>query len=442
MSSHVEHSSPISFPGWTLALARLGLAPTLTDEFRREIFKFLGYAAGARIPATIALAKQYVEIRRSPVTRNALRWYVTQGRTLLLETSIPSPTTPLPSPSESPVLSPTRVPRATTPPPAAQDLGRADWERKLIGALRNRGFLWRTEQTYREWAARFVRFIHPRSVFTADVREVGAFLSSLAVAHRVSQSTQKQALNALVFFLQEGLQRDLGEIPFQRAEAGRKVPTVLTRDEISALSKHLKGTTQLMAQLAYGSGLRLLELLRLRIHHLDLPRQRLQVYDGKGAKHRVTVLPAVLVPALEGQIERLKHLHATDRAAGLPGVWLPEGLAAKYTRAGEAFEWQWLFPSRETAIDPSTGLRRRHHVTDSAFQRAIHRAAAAAALTKRVTPHVLRHSFATHLLEAGTDIRTVQELLGHESVETTQIYTHVMQKPGIGVRSPLDAPGG
>lgn len=441
MSSNVERS-PVSFPDWAAALGRSDLLPPLATEFRRQISQFLGYAAKVHAPASIALARQYVATHRSVVTRDALRWFLTHGRTVPFEARTERPGEPVSSSPNRPTTPPPeRVPRPAVPPPAAQDLGRAEWEQKLILALRNRGLLWRTEQTYREWAARFVRFIEPRSPFTADVREVGAFLSSLAVKHRVSQSTQKQALNALVFLLQEGLQRQLGEIPFQRAEAGRKVPTVLTRAEIFALTNHLTETSRLMAELAYGSGLRLLELLRLRVHHLDLPRQRLQIYAGKGAKHRVTVLPAVLVPALEVQIERLKHLHATDRAAGLPGVWLPEGLAAKYTRAGETFEWQWLFPSRETAIDPVTGLRRRHHVTDSAFQRAIHRAAAAAGLTKRVTPHVLRHSFATHLLEGGADIRTVQELLGHESVETTQIYTHVMQKPGIGVRSPLDGLG-
>ena len=230
-----------------------------------------------------------------------------------------------------------------------------------------------------------------------------------------------------------------GKIPFQRAEAGRKVPTVLSRDECARLFAQLEGTTALMARLAYGAGLRLLELLRLRVHHLDMERNRLQVYDGKGAKHRITVLPVALVPALRAHLERLRVLHGEDRAKNLPGVWLPEGLERKYRRAGESWEWQWVFPSRETAADPATGVRRRHHVTDSAFQRAIKSAAAAAKIDKRVTPHVLRHSFATHLLEGGADIRTVQELLGHESVETTQIYTHVLQKPGLGVHSPLDA---
>ena len=232
--------------------------------------------------------------------------------------------------------------RPAEPLPAAGDLGGADWERDLIAALRRKGLLWRTEQTYREWGHRFARFLTPRSPYSADQLDVGAFLTALAVERRASQSTQKQALNALVFLMQEALKRQLGEIPFRRAEPGRKVPTVLERGELSRMFAQLTGTTRLMAELAYGSGLRLLELLRLRVHHLDLPRRRLQVYDGKGAKHRITVLPALLVAPLEEQIERLKHLHANDRAAGLPGVWLPEGLTQKYARAGETFEWQWL----------------------------------------------------------------------------------------------------
>jgi integron integrase len=238
--------------------------------------------------------------------------------------------------------------------------------------------------------------------------------------------------------MQEALKRQLGPIDFRRAEAGRKVPTVLSHDECRRLFVQLPGPTRLMAELAYGSGLRLLELLRLRIHHVDFARQQLQVYDGKGAKHRLTVLPEALIPALTDHVARLRVVHEEDRAAKLPGVWLPEGLARKYPRAGESWAWQWLFPSRETAVDPASGIARRHHVSDAAFQAAIKRAAEAAGIDKRVTPHVLRHSFATHLLEAGTDIRTVQDLLGHESVETTQIYTHVMKKPGLGVRSPLD----
>lgn len=216
------------------------------------------------------------------------------------------------------------------------------------------------------------------------------------------------------------------------------MPTVLSREECQRLFAQLDGTSRLMAELAYGAGLRLMELLRLRVHHLDLTRNQLVIHGGKGDKDRRTVLPEALRPSLEGQIARLRELYALDRSAGLPGVWLPEGLARKYERAGETWEWQWLFPSRELSTDPVTGIVRRHHVIDTTFQRLVKRAAQRAGINKRVTPHVLRHSFATHLLESGADIRTVQELLGHESVETTQIYTHVMQKPGLGVRSPLD----
>jgi len=328
--------------------------------------------------------------------------------------------------------------RAELPPTAAGDLGETDWERALIGAIRRKGFLWRTEQTYRGWAKRFAEFLSPRSPTAAGGDDVAAFLSGLAVGQRAAPSTQKQALNALVFFMQEGLRVDLGEMDFRRARSRERMPTVLSKAEVRAMLDRLPRGYRLMAEVMYGSGLRLMELLRLRVHHLDLARGQIKVHGGKGDKDRITVLPEVLREKLKAHLERLREIYAEDRAAGAPGVWLPEGLARKYARAGETWEWQWLWPSREFMREPETGLRRRHHILDGTFQNAVRKAGQAAGLTKRVTPHVLRHSFATHLLEAGTDIRTVQELLGHESVETTQIYTHVMQKPGLGVRSPLD----
>jgi integron integrase len=269
--------------------------------------------------------------------------------------------------------------------------------------------------------------------------EVKGFLSELATRQRASASTQKQALNALVFLCREALGRPVGDLGgFVRGRQNRRVPVVLTRGECQRLFAALDGTPRLMAELMYGSGLRLMELLGLRIKDVDLERRQLTVRAGKGDKDRVTVLPESLVERLRAHRERVRGLHADDQRQGVPGVWLAEGLERKYPRAGEGWEWQWLFPSRQLMKDPRTGLRRRHHLLDATFQHTIRQAARRAHLDKRVTPHVLRHSFATHLLEGGTDIRTVQELLGHKDVATTQIYTHVMQKPGLGVRSPLD----
>jgi integron integrase len=265
------------------------------------------------------------------------------------------------------------------------------------------------------------------------------FLSDLAVRQRVSVATQKQALNALVFFLREALGKSLADFSkFQRARPQKRLPVVLSQAECRQLLAALEATPRLMAELMYGSGARLLELLRLRIKDVDVERRQLVIRAGKGGKDRVTVLPKILLEPLQQHRERLRLLHAEDQAAGVPGVWLPEGLDRKYPNAGRTWEWQWFFPSRERSIDPQTGLRRRHHVSDAAFQNAIRKASRRAQLNKNVTPHVLRHSFATHLIEGGTDIRTVQDLLGHKDVATTQIYTHVMQKPGLGVNSPME----
>lgn len=420
-----EEKTPISFPTWRLTLLDSEIPCSIKQPYREAIFEFLRFCQDRHTPASIAAARLFLEAiapRHRDTARAALRWFVASAKIGFNKFA------PTPNPGNS-----------APPPAAAQDLGGADWERDLIAAVRRKGLLWRTERVYREWAARFVTFLLPRSPYAADGTHVASFLSQLAVEHRASAATQKQALNALVFFLQEALRRSVGEFEFKRAWARRRVPTVLTVEECQRLFAQLQGTHRLMAELMYGAGLRLMELLRLRIHHLDLPRFQVRVHSGKGDKDRVTVLPEALVPALTEHIERLRTLHHEDRSAGLTGVWLPEGLDRKLGRAGETWEWQWLFPSRELSQDPATGVRRRHHVLDGTFQNTIREAARSANIDKRVTPHVLRHSFATHLLENGADIRTVQDLLGHESVETTQIYTHVMRKPGLGLRSPLDA---
>jgi integron integrase len=442
------NDGPISFPNWKETLGQTSLSPQFKTAYVREILSFLKHCKASHAPATNELAKQYLvgrEKQSAGPAREALRWFYREGRKSMRvagpgDRKAPAADSPPGSPRPVftlPVSLRTAL-RPMEPPPAAGDLGTEPWEQDLIKASRERGFLWRTEQTYREWAVRFARFIAPRSPYAADGEDVAAFLSALAVEARASPSAQKQALNALVFLMQEALHRDLGQMDFKRAFPKQRLPTVLSVGETRSLFAQMDGTLRLMAELAYGSGLRLMELLRLRIHHLDLERQRLQVFAGKGDKDRSTVLPQKLVPALRDHVARLRKQWEADRAEALPGVWLPEGLARKYPKAGVSWEWQWLFPSRSPGLDPATGITRRHHVSDAWFQRVLKRAAEKAGLNKRVTPHVLRHSFATHLLEGGADIRTVQELLGHTCVETTQIYTHVMQKPGLGVRSPLD----
>ena len=397
-----EHDS-LFFTDWKESLGSAGLPLTVKARYEREILRFLHHCSQRHASARVSLTRQYLErdATQNAEARDALRWLFRAGRA-----AAPSVSARHSAAASRPVPSGER----SLPTIARLDLGGADWERDLIIAIRRRGFLWRTETTYRAWAARFAGFVRPRSPYAATGDDVAAFLTELAVKQRASPSTQKQALNALVFFLQEGLHRQLEAIDFQRARPKRRMPVVMSREECERLFENMEGTARLMAELAYGAGLRLMELLRSRVQDLDVERDRLMVRGGKGDKDRVTVLPTRLQRPLLAHLDRLRKLHAGDRAAGLPGVWLPEGLARKYQRAGEAWEWQWLFPSRETSVDPVTKQRRRHHLIDTTFQANIKRAAHAAQMNKRVTPHV-RHSFATHLLEAGADIRTVQELL-------------------------------
>lgn len=439
---------PISFPDWKAALAQAPLSAALKAAYVREILSFLKHCKETHSAATVATAKRYLAWRekqgRGP-SREALRWFYREGRMGSRSPENGGPGTDgAHERADSPTPKAEGVPapgfrRPMEPPPAASDLGASPWERDLIKAIRERGFLWRTEQTYREWAVRFARFIAPRSPYAASGEEVAAFLSALAVEGRASPSAQKQALNALVFLMQEALHRDLGEMEFRRAHPKQRVPTVLSVAETKSLFAQMQGTPRLMAELAYGAGLRLMELLRLRIHHLDFDRGRLQVIAGKGDKDRVTVLPAKLMPELRVHVARLRKLWESDRAENLPGVWLPEGLSKKYPKAGVSWEWQWLFPTAKPVFDSVSGLVRRHHLSDAWFQKALKQAVGKLALGKRISPHTLRHSFGTHLLEGGADIRTVQELMGHADIRTTQIYLHVMKKPGLGVKSPLDS---
>lgn len=436
------HDEVVSFPTWRKVLEQQALPEKVKRDFRRDIVGLLVACKDAGRPVSTGFIRWYLgrrgltEVERE-YEREALKWFFQEAKRIggvARQTGVFRP----PAGDVSALEAQPRRNAGVPPPLAASDLGHADWERALVSAIRQRGFLWRTEQTYRGWARQFADFVQPRTPMVSDGGEVSAFLTMLAVERRASVSTQKQALNALAFFMQEALRIDLGEMKFAHARPRRKIPVVLSRVEITRLLDALSPGYRLMAEMMYGAGLRLLELLRLRVHHLDLERGQVQVYSGKGGKDRVTVLPESLRPRLETHLARLREIFAEDRRTGVPGVWLPEGLSRKYQGAGEQWQWQWLWPSRSLMRDPETGMERRHHILDGTFQNAIRAAATKAGLDKRVTPHVLRHSFATHLLEAGTDIRTVQELLGHSKLETTQIYTHVMQKPGLGVRSPLD----
>jgi len=310
---------------------------------------------------------------------------------------------------------------------------------QVANACRVRHLAYRTEQSYVAWVKRFILFHHKRHPKDMGAAEVRAFLTHLAVNRDVSASTQNQALNAIVFMYREVVRCDAGEFgEFERAKRSRRLPVVLTKDEVKRVLAHLEGTYGLMARLLYGTGMRLMECVRLRIKDVDFARGTIAVRSGKGDKDRVTLLPESLREPLKNHIERLRALYAEDRAQNLPGVELPHAYAVKSPLAGTSWPWQWVFPGRAVSRDPRSGIIRRHHVLEDGLQRAVKRAVQQARLSKPASCHTLRHSFATHLLESGTDIRTVQDLLGHSDVSTTQIYTHVMTKPGLGVRSPLD----
>jgi integron integrase len=306
--------------------------------------------------------------------------------------------------------------------------------------MRFRRLALRSEQAYLEWIKRFILFHGKRHPKDMGVAEVGAFLSHLATHQNVSASTQNQALNALVFLYRHVLGRDFGLLEgVTRAKRPMRVPVVLTKAEVQRLLAALPVKYQLFFQFVYGTGLRLMEALRLRVKDVDFERGQIIVRGGKGDKDRVTMLPEVLRAGLQAHLHRVRLLHQNDLAEGLGAVPLPGALKAKYPRAERDWIWQWFWPGAQISTDPADGQRKRYHLHETSVQRVMQGAVKLARLTKPATCHTLRHSFATHLLENGYDIRTVQSLLGHKDVTTTQIYTHVMQKPGLGVRSPLDA---
>lgn len=320
---------------------------------------------------------------------------------------------------------------AEPPPPKLLD--------QLRGRIRALHYSIRTEQSYHDWARRYILFHGKRHPRHMGAPEITAFLTHLAVERKVSASTQNQAKAAILFLYKEVLQL---EVPWLdevvSAKASRRLPVVLTQREVRELLLQLEGTNWLIASLLYGTGMRILEGLRLRVKDVEFERRELIVREGKGGKDRVTVLPENLVIPLREQMERARVLHRKDLDAGLGAVWMPDALAVKYPKAATAWGWQFVFPSPVRSVDPRSGQERRHHLYEQSVQKAVSTAAKRAGIDKPCTPHVLRHSFATHMLQSGYDIRTVQELLGHRDVSTTMIYTHVLNKGGRGVLSPLD----
>jgi integron integrase len=310
---------------------------------------------------------------------------------------------------------------------------------QVRGKIRLKHYSIRTEQAYVDWIRRFILFFgkrHPRDLGAAEVEQ---FLTHLAVEGNVAASTQSQAKSALLFLYREVLDNELPWLDnVERAKVPKRLPVVLTRDEVMAVLTRLEGTHWLVASLLYGTGLRIMEALRLRVKDVEFARKEILVRDGKGFKDRVTMLPVALAVPLAEHLKRVKALHEQDLAAGRGAVYLPYALERKYPGAARDWAWQYVFPSAGLSEDPRSGIVRRHHLQDQAVQRAMRQAVRDAGVDKPATPHTLRHSFATHLLEGGYDIRTVQELLGHADVSTTMIYTHVLNKGGRGVTSPLD----
>jgi integron integrase len=307
--------------------------------------------------------------------------------------------------------------------------------------MRFKHYSLRTERTYQEWIKRYIFFHGKRHPREMGAFEVERFLSDLATRCKVAASTQNQAFNALLFLYREVLHQELGELgQVERAKRPERLPVVLTRGEVDRLLAGMSGTFQLMAKLLYGTGLRLMECVRLRVKDVDFEQNQITVREGKGFKDRVSMLPGGIKEPLAEHLKRVKLLHEQDLAAGQGRVYLPYALSQKYPAADREWSWQYVFPAASLSRDPRGGAVRRHHVGEQGLQRAVKDAVRLAGIAKPASCHSLRHSFATHLLEAGYDIRTVQDLLGHKDVSTTQIYTHVMARPGLGVRSPLDEP--
>lgn len=410
----------LSFTNWPEALQASNLNGDTRDAYKVTIRWYLGFCKRKGLRANVDSIRAFLETVKAEKQpsdwafgnwRSALVWFFKYADDSDNSMEIPES---LPQPN-------------------------ADWEKELVLCLRRFGLSYNTEKAYRSCCKRFVHFCQPHQPKDLTMKHLTNFLDHLAIERQVSQGTQRQALNALVFWFRKVRKMEIPEkLEYGKARIKRNLPVVLHQKEVMKFLEQLPGTYQLMGELQYGTGMRVSDLLRLRVKDMDYENGYIIVRFGKGEKDRHVQLPNRLIKRLQDHIRKIKVIYHQDRDNGIAGVYLPSALERKFPKAGVEWIWQWVFPSRQLSMDPRSGIKRRHHVSPRPYGRQIKKAAQNASIPKRVTSHVLRHSYATHLLEAGVDIRTVQELLGHKSVETTMIYTHVMAKPGVGVPSPLD----
>jgi len=408
---------------------------------------YLSFCARRHVPASFDSARAFMSmaIAAKPNLdewiyerwREAIRWFFRNGE------QVDHRDEPELEPDDYMTL-PAVVETVDEPQVKCMRLKRAEpaWRMQFLTVLRRRQMSYRTETTYSGWIQQFERFVGRNDLESLGVDAINHFMDHLARDRRVAAATQRQALNALVFLYREVFQKDLGDFgEYKKAYGQKRVPIVLSKEELTEIFSALKLPYQLMAQLQYGAGLRVSELCSLRVKDLDFDRSLLTIRGGKGDKDRVAQLPEVLHVALRRQMELSRALFELDRKENLAGVYLPESLSRKYSKAGEQWQWQWLWPMKKPSEDPrSPGTIRRHHILSKSYQKALHRALQASRIHKRVTSHALRHSYATHLLENGYNVRAVQELLGHNSLETTRRYLHLSsQSDARQVKSPLEA---
>lgn len=427
---HMEKYS--DFSEWSIVLQSEPFPSRQKESFATVIRWYLSFCKRARVRVTKQSARDFIaaaEGQKHPNPKQleswkeAIRWFFRRANSLTKSQSRPQ----------------TSFPKPLIEGGQQESLGPESWRQEFFRVVRIRYYSYATERSYGSWIRRFERHYHPRELLSLGEEEVKEFLSFLAVRQRASSSAQRQALNSLVFLYREVLGRELGDFSdFKRARARSWLPVVLSRSEIRQILDSLTGTQRLMVQVMYGTGMRLRELLQLRVQDLDFQKRMILVRRGKGNKDRIVPLPKGLEEPLRHHLSRIRRLHEQDRHAGVPGVALPIPVQHKMPKAGLHWGWFWVWPAKGLSTDPRTGIVRRHHVVPGVFQRIVRQTARKAGIFKRVTPHDFRHSFATQLLEDEVDLRPVQELMGHSSVQTTQVYTHVMQHPGTGLPSPLD----